>query len=357
MDEGTETGPADIDEVVARELADVRQLPRCRSRPVLPGAGCFHERGEAGLPGLRRTRGLPRVRVVQRREVRHLGWAQRAGASADPSPACPRPSRSAVPHRLSGPAPPERPAPPEQVGAHRIGRCSRTSVTTTSTGTSHGRGSIRLDHAEVEHGREQHRRRALEPRAPGRRTPPRSPVGCPRGRPPRMAPPRRRVPRPTPARRPGRHRNAEPSRHQGVVAGPRCEVIDRSSPTSGRKVRHPRGGEPVRSTSGRPLRRWREQRHVRPAGVGARAELGEAQEPFDDCGRRDRPITWAQVPSSGVEVRDRRAVKTGIAEAIARIGHVSEIMPVHRREFRCGADGVGSRRDGTLATCLVAMNC
>ena len=43
--------------------------------------------GEGGLPRLRRARGVPRVRVDQRREVRHLGRHERARAASHPAPA------------------------------------------------------------------------------------------------------------------------------------------------------------------------------------------------------------------------------------------------------------------------------
>ena len=59
-------------------LAGRSQLPRRRSRPLLPRAGRLDTRGEGGVPGLRRPRGVPRVRPAERREVRHLGWPLRA---------------------------------------------------------------------------------------------------------------------------------------------------------------------------------------------------------------------------------------------------------------------------------------
>ena len=50
--------------------------------PLLSRAGSVDPRGEGGLPGLRRPRGLPGVRPGQRREVRDLGRHERAGAPA-----------------------------------------------------------------------------------------------------------------------------------------------------------------------------------------------------------------------------------------------------------------------------------
>src|SRR3954468_14835419 len=61
-------------------LAGERTLRPDRSRGILPGEGWLHPGGQARLPDVRRPRGLPRVRLDERRALRHLGRALRARA-------------------------------------------------------------------------------------------------------------------------------------------------------------------------------------------------------------------------------------------------------------------------------------
>ena len=66
---------------------------------VLPREGRLHPRGQEGLRRMRGAGRVPRVRPLQRREVRHLGRAVRAGASQAEearrlSVSCPGPRRS-----------------------------------------------------------------------------------------------------------------------------------------------------------------------------------------------------------------------------------------------------------------------
>src|SRR5690606_25821971 len=95
-------------------LAGLRQLPGRRPRSLLPRAGGVDARGKGGLPGVRGARPVPRVRARELREVRHLGWHERARAPAHPSPAGPGPEgRGGDGQRLTPPvtARPARPGP------------------------------------------------------------------------------------------------------------------------------------------------------------------------------------------------------------------------------------------------------
>ncbi|CAA9290448.1 MAG: Transcription_WhiB, partial [uncultured Friedmanniella sp.] len=62
-------------------LAGARAVRPDRPGGVLPREGRLHPRGQEGLPLLRRPRRVPRVRAAERRALRDLGRAQRAGAA------------------------------------------------------------------------------------------------------------------------------------------------------------------------------------------------------------------------------------------------------------------------------------
>ena len=115
-----------------RTLAVAGQLPGRRPRPLLPRAGSVDAGGQGGLPGLRRARRLPRVRPGQRREVRHLGRAQRAGAATHPPAAGPRPPGSGLGlspgfrRRRAHPRP--RPASPGSGSYHPAAAARRASI-------------------------------------------------------------------------------------------------------------------------------------------------------------------------------------------------------------------------------------
>ena len=72
-------------------MAGLRELPRRRSRPVLPRAGCLDRARPRRLPRVCGCGRMPRVRAGQRREVRHLGRHERARAPPHPPAACRRP--------------------------------------------------------------------------------------------------------------------------------------------------------------------------------------------------------------------------------------------------------------------------
>src|SRR4051794_13996106 len=69
-------------------MAGAGAVRRDRPRGVLPGEGRLDPRGEEDLHRLRGQGRVPRVRAVQRRAVRHLGRALRAGAPPAAPPRC-----------------------------------------------------------------------------------------------------------------------------------------------------------------------------------------------------------------------------------------------------------------------------
>src|SRR3954468_1227767 len=62
-------------------LAGARTLRTDRPRGVLPREGRLDQGGQEGLPDVRRTRRVPRVRLDERRALRNLGRALRARAA------------------------------------------------------------------------------------------------------------------------------------------------------------------------------------------------------------------------------------------------------------------------------------
>ena len=330
MDEGTETGPADIDEVVAESWQMFANCLGVDPDLFFPerGASTKEAKPSARDASFARTASSTRCPTA-RSSASGVGSASGSvGASVASVPWLePR----AVPHRLSGGTrsggdPPrlEQRTTARAAGQTRSSRVGDDDVDRMS----HGRGSIESTTRSRTSARSGPST-ALGRPAPGRSSRRRTRCGCPRGRPPRTGPPRRR------ARRP-----------------PTCSV--------GRRAPACRTGRAAtvvavhaRTTSSGRSDDWQERPPSPPRRTGARRQVDLAVGGANSAtfgrrhrrrgaelrqGRRSRSMMRSSRPpdrlgrslAAGAEVAIA-ARCNGVAEAIARMRSCPDIMSGHRR--------------------------